>query len=231
MPNYIVLGQTIPEQSKKYGVRVCTAGYNLDTSEFVRVYPLSVDYHFSRWQCFEGLPLRRNNKDNREESWRLNINIDDIHTIPWTMYPKSKRTALIEELYQFHYAESIRQLNNERRSLAIIRLNDCEPYFTNQRKTPVDCRQMCMFDDTDYSQLTKVGYKYLPRIKFLDDAGLPHDLMLQSWDAYMHQKNLSNKYGVDSLWEIMKVKRGGNKFALIGNMNHQRNSWLIITLF
>ena len=43
--------------------------------------------------------------------------------------------------------------------------------------------------------------------------------------------NLAPKYGKDNLWNQLKLSPKDNKLALIGNMNHQRNAWLIISTF
>ena len=232
---YLVLGQTIPEQSKKYGTRVCTAGYDPIAKEFVRVYPLQVHrgQHFRRWEYYPELPVKRNTKDNRPESWRLGCDSNELPHVQRVAPEKVRRKAkkYLRQIFSDHYAESIKQLNEERRSLALIRLHNVEPYFVNHGKKKVNARQLSLFDNTDYSKFTKDGFNFLPRIKFDDDAGLPHDLMLQSWDAYMHQKVLAPKYGVDNLWDRLRINDNREKFALIGNMNHQRNAWLIITIF
>ena len=38
----IVLGRTVPEESRKYGQKVCMAGYSAENNQFLRVYPLLV---------------------------------------------------------------------------------------------------------------------------------------------------------------------------------------------
>lgn len=230
---YICLGQTVPEESKKYGLRVCTAGFDLNTNELIRIYPLGVkkNHHFKRWNTYVNLPVRRNNKDSRKESWRLNIDIDQLSTIEQLVLPKSKRMDCIEYLYQKTKGMSIDDLNEARLSLAVVKLINPVGYFADQKKKTINTQQGCLFDLFSIDGLGKSKYKLLPRIKWLDEFSKEHDYMFNSWDAYMHQVNLAQKYGNDNLWDATMIRGVKEKYALIGNMNHQRNTWLIISVF
>jgi hypothetical protein len=105
-------------------------------------------------------------------------------------------------------------------------------YFENKSKIIQNVNQLSMFEDLNCNNmLGKNGFDYLPRIEFKDELNKPHKLMFNSWDAYMHQINLAPKYGKDNLWNQLKLSPKDNKLALIGNMNHQRNAWLIISTF
>lgn len=228
--DYLCLGQTVPERSKKYGLRVCTAGIDLKTNRLVRIYPLGIrkEHHFKRWNIYHDLPVRLNPKDSRSESYRLNIDIEELIDIKSTKYKGDKRETIIN----FYNETLIEQLNIDRKSLAIIKLIKPEGYFVNHSKNPVNVIQYCLFDDVEeMNSFGKESYKLLPRVKFKDEINKPHDLMYNSWDAYQHQVNLADKYGVNDLWKVMDLNPKKPKFALIGNMNHQRNTWLIITIF
>lgn len=228
--DYLCLGQTIPENSKKYGLRVCTAGFDLKHTQLIRIYPLGVkkQHHFSRWDIYQDLPVRRNNLDSRPESWRLNIDIDNLTQVKSIKY-KNKQHC-IDFLFDQFGSSGIAKLNEQRKSLAVVRLNQMQPYFVDHSKKPINVRQLCLFEDTDdqYS-FSKIGFDAIPRVKWIDDDGDEHDYMFNSWDAYMHQKKIAPLYGKDSLWK--NIKKSEYKYALVGNMNHQRNTWLIITIF
>lgn len=230
--DYLPLGQTVPEKSKKHGLSVCTAGIDLKTNQLVRVYPLGVraDQHFKRWQVVKDLPVRRNNKDSRDESWRLDICIEKLknYTAKSINYPKGRRKSIITE---FSTMLSVNELNEQRKSLAIVKINNAQGYFVNQNKKSVNVKQYCLFDDYDVDEaFGKTNFKVLPRIKWTGEKGDQHDYMFNSWDAYMHQIRLADRYGIDNLWDAVKLKNK-DKYALIGNMNKFRSTWLIISLF
>lgn len=234
--NYVVLGQTIPEKSRKYGLRVCTAGYDIVNKEFVRVYPLAVDRHFKRWENYFHLPVRKNPNDSRPESWRLQEGaINKLSDLPKAKISrKGAKVDLLQSIYYQHKYRSINELNEDRKSLAVIKLKNIQPYFVAQDKKPVNTKQLDLFLDdgnVDTDFFTREGFKFQPRVKFKDEAGKPHDLGLFSWDAYMHQSKLAPLYGQDNLWQVLNAPGNSEKFALIGNQNNRRSSWLIITLF
>jgi len=229
--DYLCLGQTVPERSKKYGLRVCTAGIDMRTMQLIRIYPLGVrkDEHFKRWHIYSNLKVRRNPKDNRQESWRLGIPIEELKNVSRSKVDKTTRSNILKE-YVTHL--SIEQLNEERKSLAIIRMNDCFGYFVDHNKKFVNVRQFCLFPEIEeLNTFGKDSFKHLPRVKWAESNGKIHDYMLNSWDAYMHQINIAKLYGKDDLWVRMNLNKDIPKFGFIGNMNHQRNVWLIITIF
>jgi len=236
--DFICLGQTVPEESKKYGLRVCTAGWDIKNECLVRIYPLGVnkDHHFKKWYVYKNLPVRRNTKDSRKESWRLNIDIENLYTIECKKYNGNKIEAL-NMMFNLHGSKDIVTLNKNRKSLAIINMVKPHGYFENKSKIIQNANQLSMFEDFMIEDLNsndvlgKNGFYYLPRIKFKDEINKPHELMFNSWDAYMHQINLAPKYGVDDLWKKLNLTPKSDKLALIGNMNHQRNAWLIISTF
>jgi hypothetical protein len=228
--DYLPLGQTVPEESKKYGLSVCTAGIDLKTNQLVRVYPLAVrsEQHFKRWQVVKDLPVRRNPNDNRPESWRLDICVEKLKDYKTVNYPTKRRKDIIRE---FSTSNSVNELNEERKSLALVKINNAQGYFESQSKKTVNVRQFCLFDDYDVdAAFGKKEFKVLPRIKWTGEKGCNHDYMFNSWDAYMHQIKLADQYGIDNLWDAVGLKNK-DKYALIGNMNKFRKSWLIISLF
>ena len=231
--DFLCLGQTVPEEGKKYGLRVCTAGWDVNNECLVRIYPLGVnkDHHFKRWHIYKNLPVRNNPKDSRKESWRLNIDITDLSTIDCKKYD-GNRIAALKMMFDLYGSKDIITLNQSRKSLAIINMVKPHGYFENKSKIIQNVNQLSMFEDLNTNNmLGKNGFDYLPRIEFKDELNKPHKLMFNSWDAYMHQINLAPKYGKDNLWNQLKLSPKDNKLALIGNMNHQMNAWLIISTF
>lgn len=230
MNDYLCLGITVPEVSAKYGLRVCSAGMSLKNMELIRVYPMTVEQHFCRWHYSNNVALVRNPKDNRKESWKIDCFDQSFIQIPRYEYAQSRRKKVVAHMYDKAQIKSIEQLNEERLSLAIVKLRNPKGYFVNQSKIQKLPEQLSLFNDVQSSGvLTKEGFEFLPRIEWKDEEGKKHDLWYNSWDAYMHQLKLSPKYGVGNLWEASNLHDG--QFALIGNMNSQRNAWLIISLF
>jgi hypothetical protein len=66
----LMLVKTYPTPSGKYGEIVCTAGINIDTFEWRRVFPYPFRTVDEEWDIVE-MPLEKTNKDKRPESRRL----------------------------------------------------------------------------------------------------------------------------------------------------------------
>jgi hypothetical protein len=80
----LMLVKTYPSPSEKYGEIVCTAGINIDTLEWRRVFPypfrtVDEDVRFKKWDVID-MPLERTNKDKRPESRRL-IDVNAIQKV------------------------------------------------------------------------------------------------------------------------------------------------------
>ena len=71
----IILGRTVPEQSKKYGIKVCSAGYSPEMRSFIRIYPLSVHGKPESREMIT-VDVERSKYDSRNESWALKTRDD-----------------------------------------------------------------------------------------------------------------------------------------------------------
>ncbi|AFZ33476.1 hypothetical protein Glo7428_5089 (plasmid) [Gloeocapsa sp. PCC 7428] len=76
----LIAAKTYPSISTKYKETVCTAGILLDDNEkplqWIRIYPirsreLEVDQRFPKWGIISA-EIEKNDKDYREESFRIN---------------------------------------------------------------------------------------------------------------------------------------------------------------
>jgi len=76
----LIATKTYPSISRKYRETVCTAGILLDENEkpeqWIRIYPvrfrgLDTDKRYKRWSIISA-EIERNEKDYREESYRIN---------------------------------------------------------------------------------------------------------------------------------------------------------------
>ena len=76
----LIATKTYPSISTKYRETVCTAGILLDDNEkpekWIRIYPiryrqLDFDRRYPRWSIISA-DIERNDKDYREESYRIN---------------------------------------------------------------------------------------------------------------------------------------------------------------
>lgn len=208
--DFIMLGRTVPEASKKHGMVVCSAGYSRELRQFLRVYPLSPLARVPRWsQC--RLSLRRNSEDSRQESWRLQ------EDQPVAVTGKAIKSDEFYALAKMA-SPSIAVLNAQRASLGIIQPTAIQGRFDGMQ--PQEERIPDLFG-------SDLGIKKRPRLLFADADG-DHDIQLRDWGSYefLRKQPESKHYHI---WSALNLDNDQYEHLLfVGNHNQHRNNWLVI---
>lgn len=240
--DFVVLGRTVPEDSRKYGQRVCMAGFSPTNNQFLRVYPLMVpvgeshDSNDFRARHTYALDLIRNPSDSRTESWRVADETKPTST-PWTQAVEWKSTK-IHEWLEKRVVPSIRSLDDCRMSIGVLRVAAHEwEGVTVARESRLEPEpDRTIFDELDdqaessdsVNPISKV--RFAPYIHFSDACG-PHKLQIREWGAYLF---LSRDEYVDRpqmLWDAPGYRTGRDLYVVIGNMANHRSNWLVIKTF
>jgi hypothetical protein len=174
-----------------------------------------------RYRC--NLDLIRNPSDSRRESWKLRDPENSISNVRES--PKSLQAD--KEIFQIlkkHEGDSIKSLNQQRKSIGVIRADLLGKIHVNGGVIS-QCQQE-LFDDV-YQTL---GYKaeYVPYLKF-SDAGGPHEIQVREWGVWEYlRKNHQNAL---SVFDAMRLQQNPHHFLIVGNMLNFRNNWLVIGWF
>ena len=219
--DFVMLGRTVPEESKKHGLTVCSAGYSKEMKELLRIYPLPRHNGIDKWtQCM--VPLRRNSQDNRKESWRINClgkSADEALECIGVIDKVNRKEEF--DFLKSMASSSIKQLNEQRKSLAIV-----APSFVRGRFEPIagvdPFYQMTLWERQG-AGLPDIN----PRVQFHLDDGF-HDLQFREWGA--HELIRKNREEAEDLFDVLNFTNPAYEHLLfIGNMNQHRNNWLVIT--
>lgn len=220
---YIVIAKTIPEISKKDGREYsCTIGYSLELG-FIRVYPVPLT-GFKRWHKYI-IDVERNSRDTRKESWKLSsmTRTDNFIGLEKEIICIGKvNKYYIISMFQKIVSPSISKLNEERKSIGVIKTNQLKPYW-DVNKNFVNTTQYNLFEDVsciETSIFTKDQYLKESRISFNDLDG-SHDLQLNDWQYYEYQRKFGAKKDA-----FRYINNQIDNFILIGNMYQYRNIWL-----
>lgn len=212
LEDFVMLGRTVPEQSKKHGLVVCSAGYSRELRQFLRIYPVHLFDRVPRWsQC--RVRLRRNPSDSRIESWRI-AEGDSIDVLG-----RANRHDEWDFLRTLATG-SIAQLNEQRASLGLLVPTLKGFRFHNMSPNEEFLLPLFPGDLPDTR---------LPRILFDDEAGA-HDLQLRDWGSHLFlMKQPTAQHG--NLWSALKLTDPQyDHLFLVGNHAQHRNSWLIISV-
>jgi hypothetical protein len=211
--DFVMLGRTVPEESKKHGLVVCSAGYSRELRQFMRVYPIMMIDRVPKWsRCKIG--LKRNPDDSRVESWRL----QQDHGIE--VAGAAKKSDEFDFLSSLK-SSSIAELNDRRASLGIIRVGNVSWRFDGMQ--PNEEYLMSLFPSESGSEEKKK-----PRVLFSDDDG-EHDLQIRDWGAHEFLRKNPGKHA--DLWGALKLTDKTYEHLLfVGNHNQHRSSWLVISI-
>ena len=240
--DFVVLGRTVPEDSRKYGQKVCMAGYSAENNQFLRVYPLLVpvesdaDSNGFRARHRYVLDLQRNPQDTRSESWRVSDEKQPTQT-PWKLAPETKKSTLLKWLDK-RVIPSIRALNDCKMSIGVIRVSsgNWRGVMVPREATEKSESVASLFDDLDdqahFSHQVRLiaRVKYAPHIHFSDAEG-PHELQIREWGAYMLLAKDEYADKPEALWGASGYRSTKDLYLVIGNMMNHRKNWLVIKTF
>ncbi len=232
--DFVVLGRTVPEESKKYGKRICMAGFSAANNQFLRVYPLMVpvgvnaDANGFRARHLYDLELLRNPNDSRSESWRVADERSPTRT-PWKAAVEVAKTTIVESLVS-RCVPSIAVLNDCKLSLGVLRVKaaDWEGVCVPRESAVHEPTLPTLFDDLS-DQITSTPefhpdqIRFVPMIHFRDRDGF-HKLQIREWGAY--RLLIQSKYADDpkALWGASGYRTGKDLLLVVGNMmNHRTN--------
>lgn len=89
----IVLGNAVPDEISDNRRTVCTAAYS-ERLGLIRIYPVPPNANMNRWEIVE-IPLERNPKDNRRESWKIQGSHTEWSKIPNLIKHRKRPKKLI----------------------------------------------------------------------------------------------------------------------------------------
>jgi hypothetical protein len=226
LEDFIMLGTTVPEPSSKYGLSVCSAGWSAELGGLVRIYPLKPYGAPSRWSI-NRVQLERNPKDSRSESWKL---VDDRsadgrsgHGLGFEcvgQVPQSRRRGLLDQVV----VDSISEANERRISLCVVHPASCPQLTFEYNPDSPDSPQLSLFDRPDRPTAGSKRFPYTPRLQFVDGDG-EHHLKVRDWGAF----EFLRKEGVSARHKLNLNLRTDSSL-LLGNLVHQRNAWLVISV-
>ncbi len=223
MDDFICLGRTVPEESKKYGHKVCMAGVSLELNSLLRVYPLAINNPIrARMKCV--LDVQRNPQDTRKESWKLKDHKEGVISVSPATHAIEKN---IRPFLEPFLCDSISKLNEERRSLGVLKLNNPYGHFRERKSTPHP-DQGLLFDIADEC-FGANAIDLAPYIEFKDDGGYNHNLQIREWGCY--ERIRKDRHKAFQLWDILGLTKNRTIWAIVGNQCNHRSSWLIIATF
>jgi hypothetical protein len=232
MDDIVVLGNAAPDEISDNRFTVCTAGFS-PTHGFLRIYPVPPRAPMSRWKVVK-IPLVKNPRDTREESWKIQGSKDEWSNLHRRIQvqrelDRNEQIALLEDLHERFGVNCVKDLNDQRLSLGMIKPT-IHGYRFEERVKYDPTVQTTL--DSVQQFLTIHNYKEQPRIRYRCGTGCkskePHDQQLIEWGAY----ELMRKEKKEKLWDSLRLNDPAYDISfLVGNQSLYRNSFMIISVF
>lgn len=229
LEDFVMLGTTVPEPNKDGRVFVCSAGVSREYGGLVRIYPLARRNIPRRWHRYR-VPLEINPKDNRYGSYKIagdrNPGAHETINERFELLSKTPGQARSELLGPYKIG-SIQEANAKRMSLAIIEPEEVELFFEYNPSSPASPELRLFASSSDAEVRTGAKrFPFIPRLRFQDEGG-EHKLMLRDWGCYELMRKMPERR--EEMAEFLHLS-ASNSSLFVGNLNHQRNSWLVISV-
>ncbi len=233
LDDLVILGRACPEPMKDGQVTVCLAGWS-EKQGFIRLYPTRYDMPCKQWDIIR-VEVERNERDSRHESWKIVGSKQEWETLSEKIEILGKledriaRRNLIGNLRD----TSVTYINDQKRSLGIIKPNVLKTYFVENTKY-LETWQAGLPGFTEFDEVqVKRDFPYEPRTTYTCPEGenpdKKHDQQILEWGFYeWFRKNPEQK---EQVWQnagFSDPKR--DIYYLVGNQAAHRTSFMVISV-
>jgi len=229
----IVLGSAVPDVISDERITVCTVGYSKGLG-LVRVYPVPPVSDMKRWNIVD-VPLERNPKDSREESWKIQGSKGEWNQISRKIKYKGslenkQKLSFLEKLYGEFVVACTEELNDKKVSLGLVKPRIIS-YELETREDYEKSAQLTLGSREPF--LTIKNYPLRPVITYrcqrCKTKG-PHSQQVLEWGIYEWLRR--NPAEATKVWENLRMKESGYyRSFLVGNLALYRSSFVIISMF
>jgi hypothetical protein len=201
---------------------------------------MDFDQRYPRWSIIEA-EIERNDKDYREESFRINTSTIKIIRKLDTSNNWGERKFFVLPFKFF----SIKHIQEQNKSLGIIKPQTIKKYYCKPTEREWSPRQQAVQDQLDFFEesvdLEKIPYQF--GYEFTDEAGEKHKYSISDWEIMQlyrncrdnSQANTEDAREQESLDKVRQKLEGFIKsndlHFIVGNLKNHKNSFMIIGLF
>jgi hypothetical protein len=231
----LVLGNAVPDIISDSRITVCTAGYS-PTLGLIRVYPVPVVSNMRRWNIVK-VPLERNPKDTRPESWKIQGSKSEWERIAYKIELKGKlrdkdeMLATLDTLTSKFGVDCVETLNDRKASFGFINPQSISGAFEKRSDHEEDIQATLngavpFLTIKNYPLKPVASYRCSPSCR----ARKGHKQQIMEWGVFEWMRRNPDK--PDKVFENLHIgEEGYLRSLLVGNMALHRNSFMVISIF
>ncbi len=246
----LVTVKTYPNPSKKYGETVCCAGIDLETNQWVRLYPIPFR-DLDQYKAFKKYSVITVNcshprDDKRPESFH--VDRDSIKILEhWDTIKDKKwqrRKDVVFKLPVKSMCQVYREQQEKDLSLAMIRPVDIS--FECKKKSPTDmqsreaCYSQFSFLDKPKAPIEVIPYDFYYNFKCLNEPDCDsHKLSIIDWEIGALYRTLRNRCSsekellekIEQKWREISDTNKKDVHFYVGNIKRLRDIFMVLGVF
>lgn len=244
----LVTVKAYPNPSKKYGETVCVAGVDINTHEWIRLYPipfrdLDDNKKFAKYSIIE-VNVRKASDDTRSESYK--VDADSIKIIEW-LDPKNnweKRKQHLLPTASTSFCSIVEESQQSNKSLGMFKPERVTFKYKKSKCRDADEREACYAQLSLYDKQKKVieevPFQFRHSFYCKSKADCPgHDLPIIDWEIGQSFRTWRYNYKPESVL-LEKIKQKWldgmctgehDTFFYVGNMNRFRENFMVLGVF
>lgn len=244
----LVTVKAYPNPSKTYGETVCVAGIDLESKEWIRLYPipyrdLEEDKKFKKYNVIEVKTVKAS-KDKRPESFKVDISSIKIIDEYGTKNNWEKRKELLLPTVSSSLCEIYEESKKNDKSLGMFKPDEVD--FICQKAKPKDeeAREACYAQLSFYNKLKNsiesIPYNFKYSFKcfgYKDCVG--HTLPIIDWEIGQAYRSWRYQYKEESIlleklkerWLKGMFSEKQDTYFYVGNWQRFRDNFMILGVF
>ncbi len=243
----LVVVKAYPNPSRKHVETVCCAGLDLNTGQWIRLYPvpfrlLQDEKKFKKYSVIQ-VGCHKAADDHRPESYKVDTGtIKVLETIDtsdkWERRKELIMPALAESMCR------VCQLGEEKKkSLALVRPVDIGFEWQDAKLEEVgeekqDSYKQLSFTHVEIKPIEKIPYDFYYTFKCTEDRCLGHRMLIIDWEINQAFRQWRHKYKPESvLLEKIKEKwlqtmcQKADPYFFVGNMHRFPKTFMVLGTF
>jgi hypothetical protein len=246
----LVTVKTYPNPSKKYGETVCVAGIDIESGEWIRLYPipfrdLDDEKQFKKYSIIEARTTKAKD-DNRPESFKVDSDsikiIEHLGTIKDRKW--QRRKDIVIPTTSKSYCSIFTECRDSDKSLGMFKPKDVQ--FHAAKAAPKDAaeRESCYaqigFYDKAKNQIEEIPYNFRYSFKCADEQDCQgHTLPIIDWEIGQAYRSWRYRYPKEEVllekiqqrWLDGMCADKHNTYFYVGNWKRFRVNFMVLGVF
>lgn len=240
----LITVKTYPNPSKKYGETVCCAGIDLDTGEWIRLYPIPFrdldSYKKFKKYSIISVKCHKAASDKRTESYKVDSDSIEIIDHFDTKQNWQKRKTIMLPTCSKSFCEILQSVEVNK-SLGMFKPVNVsfswkKAIVKDTTKRDACYAQMSLFDKKKTS-IEAIPFDFYYSFQCDNHSGCPgHKLPIMDWEISQSYRSWRYRYSSESeLLEMIKNRwlssmcsDGNDVYFYVGNMQRFKNQFMVL---